>query len=166
MNIKMSPMRRLRKVSSHKLTKKEPRVYVFRNRKDGPIRYVGRSDINLKKRLKNRPYARYHFINTQTDLEAYQIECELWHEHQPTIDNAKVRGGRHPAKPAYTDIHCPVCRRGKFKKLSLLNKQYFFNLKSLISILCFNAVDFSTSYTIPLLVLNLTPTILDMSLLG
>ncbi|OLS25046.1 MAG: hypothetical protein HeimC3_16760 [Candidatus Heimdallarchaeota archaeon LC_3] len=111
MSYNLSPMRRLRRVSHHKNTKREPGVYLLYKRKDGPVRYVGRSDTNLKRRLKNRMYARYHFQNTKSETEAYLLECILWHKYQSTIDNSKYNGGNHPAKPYNMYLSCPICRK-------------------------------------------------------
>ena len=75
------------------------------------VKYVGRSDTNLKQRLiqhlsdeKKYPFFKYHVA--QTIKEAYLWECKNFHDFggEEYLDN-KV----HPAKPEGLKDTCPYC---------------------------------------------------------
>lgn len=74
--------------------------------------YVGRSDDNLRERIKtssherrsvNSPYTHFWFAYALSPDTAYRLECEWYHKYGPT-DNMV-----HPACPAGRYIPCPVC---------------------------------------------------------
>jgi len=79
------------------------------------IKYTGRSDLRLKKRLidhaKSRKYTYFSFFLTETIQRAYEIECREWH-NAIDLDN-KI----HPRKPKNLDYKCPYCckKNGGFK---------------------------------------------------
>ena len=70
--------------------------------------YVGRSDTNLKTRLKqhmtdnSKKYTQFWFTLVTSPLEAYYLECEWYHKYNPT-DNEN-----HPAVPPGAAWKCPV----------------------------------------------------------
>lgn len=68
--------------------------------------YVGRSDTDLNKRLKDwvGKYKRFKFMYHTTKKQAYEKECNLYHDWKDQIDNDV-----HPDKPDGTDYKCPVC---------------------------------------------------------
>jgi hypothetical protein len=79
--------------------------------KDGKtflISYVGRSDNDLRKRLKDwigtYPQFKYGYFATAKD--AFRKECNLFHDFgETTLDNPA-----HPARPSGTSWTCPRCR--------------------------------------------------------
>lgn len=73
-------------------------------------KYVGRSDNDLNARLKQHvgekyDYTHFRFSYYDSIKEAFEKECELWHEHDgPELDNKS-----HPDRPDETKLVCPVC---------------------------------------------------------
>lgn len=81
------------------------------------VRYVGRSDTDLRERIKHGitdmetdptcRYERFKFSYAETDKEAYEKECQNYHDFggpEGFLVNKK-----HPDKPeGYTGI-CPIC---------------------------------------------------------
>lgn len=84
-----------------------PGVYLlFRN---GRLVYVGRSDFDVYRRLRNslrHGTLAYNgtiiVYETSSAREAYRLECRLIHRHRP-CDNSI-----HPAVPAGANWRCPV----------------------------------------------------------
>lgn len=68
--------------------------------------YVGRSDDDINKRLKDwvGQYSHFKYRYYSTNKAAYEKECRLYHDWKKQLDN-KV----HPAKSEGTDWKCPVC---------------------------------------------------------
>lgn len=67
--------------------------------------YVGRSDANLRNRLRDHleeGYIQFWFEETTSPLKAYYLECEWYHQYNPT-DNEN-----HPAVPPGATWKCPV----------------------------------------------------------
>jgi excinuclease UvrABC nuclease subunit len=77
--------------------------------------YVGRSDNELKSRLKdhlpenetddciiNKRIDKFYFENTDTANAAYELECQWYHEYKPDCNDM------HPDKTDPRWI-CPVC---------------------------------------------------------
>lgn len=85
-----------------------PGAYMLANTFSGPIRYVGRSDTNLRSRLEDwkEKYNFYQFTSCSNAKEAFEKECQLWHEHGSTLDN-KI----HPDKPTGSGLACPICKK-------------------------------------------------------
>jgi len=69
-------------------------------------KYVGRSDDDIKARLKNwsGKYPKFKFKYYSTAKAAYEKECRLYHDWLKQLDNEI-----HPAKPEGSDWKCPVC---------------------------------------------------------
>lgn len=81
------------------------------------VRYVGRSDTDLKDRIKHGiadmeadstcRYERFKFSYADSIVEAYEKECRNYHDfggHRGLLVNQK-----HPAKPEGIECVCPVC---------------------------------------------------------
>lgn len=75
------------------------------------VKYVGRSDTDLNRRLKEHltddPYDAFMFNVQSTPEEAYIEECWNWHGcdgPQGRLDNQI-----HPDKPESCTKNCPVC---------------------------------------------------------
>ena len=73
------------------------------------VRYVGRSDSDIKQELKARltlRYAEFKFSHSTSARSAFGKECRNYHEFggSEKLDN-KV----HPTQPANADWECPVC---------------------------------------------------------
>lgn len=68
------------------------------------VKRVGRSDVNLNKRLKDYIGDYSHFVVRfcASVQESYETECKLYHKFNPS-DNAY-----HPDKPTGTNYSCPV----------------------------------------------------------
>ena len=76
------------------------------------VKYVGRSDTDLNRRLKEHlddPYDAFMFSTQNTPEEAYIEECWNWHwcdGPQGRLDNEIL-----PDRPEGCEEHCPVCGR-------------------------------------------------------
>lgn len=75
------------------------------------IRYVGRSDTDLQKRLldhvNERPYKSFKFSYADSPEEAYFIECKQYHRY---IGSGKLRNEKHPDCPdGMGHLRCPEC---------------------------------------------------------
>ena len=70
------------------------------------VSYVGRSDTNLNKRLKNHigDYKAFKYGHYSTTQEAFEKECHLYHDFNPKELDNEI----HPQRPAYTYYNCPV----------------------------------------------------------
>lgn len=69
------------------------------------VRFVGRSDVNLRARLKQHVGMHSHFVYSYADspLAAFQAECKLYHHYDPSENVA------HPVRPRNVDWKCPRC---------------------------------------------------------
>ncbi|MFQ5910859.1 MAG: hypothetical protein ACE5IJ_09105 [Thermoplasmata archaeon] len=86
-----------------------PGVYKLMMTRYGPVRYVGRSDSDVRARLlqhvREGDYNYFWVVHESDPVAAFLRECRLWHRHRGTIDNDKV----HPARPAGCREGCPTC---------------------------------------------------------
>jgi len=89
------------------VTQVSPGVYVLDKTTSGPWRnsYVGRSDTDLKVRLKKwvGQYGYFKAAYMDSAVAAFDAECELFHALAPS-DNVV-----HPARPANSNWVCPRC---------------------------------------------------------
>lgn len=71
------------------------------------VKYAGRSDNDLNKRLKDwvGDYASFKYGHFKTVEAAFECECRIFHDFGGTgsLDN-----DIHPARPKGTDHDCPV----------------------------------------------------------
>lgn len=69
------------------------------------VKYVGRSDDDVNDRLHDwvGEYSYFKFDYFPSAKAAYEKECRLWHDFNPT-DNES-----HPDKPDGSGWECPVC---------------------------------------------------------
>jgi hypothetical protein len=79
------------------------------------IKYIGRSDTDLNKRLKEhieeKGYTCFKFSCAESTVQAYQKECLNYHDF---IDAGfRLDNTIHPAKPKNhpDDLRCPRCGR-------------------------------------------------------
>lgn len=109
---KLSGFKNLADVSYDEQLENSPGVYLLYKTKGGPVRYVGRSDNDLRGRLKwhksNNDYKYYRFKHCSLK-EAYEWECKYWHKYQHSIDNSFSNYGNHPATPMGKGWKCPIC---------------------------------------------------------
>lgn len=90
-------------------------TYILVNSNNNAV-YVGRSDTDLNKRLKEHlpenekelcikrsDVTYFYFENANDPQGAYLLECEWYHNYRPTCNIA------HPAKISAVWI-CPICR--------------------------------------------------------
>ncbi len=73
------------------------------------VRYVGRSDDDVNKRLKNRvgKYIQFKFGYYNSPKASFEKECFLYHDfggNEEKLDNYN-----HPQRPAETNWECPKC---------------------------------------------------------
>lgn len=89
--------------------RRSPGVYKLMMTPDGPVRYVGRSDANVRSRLlqhvSDGEYRFFWVVHESNSVDAFLRECRLWHRHVHTIDNDQV----HPARPRGCGDECPRC---------------------------------------------------------
>lgn len=71
------------------------------------IKYVGRSDDNINKRLKDwvNKYKYFKFSYASSRKEAFEKECRNYHD----FDGGKLDNKVHPKRPDDTYWRCPVC---------------------------------------------------------
>ena len=82
-----------------------PGVYVL-SRGGTRADYVGRSDTDLRSRLKDyldSTYAYFWYAEATSARDSFEKECNLFHDLKPT-DNAV-----HPRRPANCGWRCPRC---------------------------------------------------------
>ena len=80
----------------------------YKEGNDFYVCYVGRSDTDLNRRLKdhigeNPDYVYFKFKYATTVEDAYKLECRNFHDF-PNENNAA-----HPAKPKGYGGNCPIC---------------------------------------------------------
>lgn len=96
------------------VTRTSPGVYVLeREHSDDSfvVNYVGRSDDNVRGRLKKwvgvRRYKRFKFAYFDSPKGAFEKECSVYHDFEGpkgSLDNEK-----HPQRPEGTSWQCPRC---------------------------------------------------------
>jgi hypothetical protein len=96
------------------VTRTSPGNYALGRVSDGTfyVSYVGRSDDDVKARLKSwvdaKPnrYKRFKFSYATSPKAAFEKECHNYHDfgENETLDNKS-----HPQRPAGTNWKCPVC---------------------------------------------------------
>jgi len=70
------------------------------------IQYVGRSDEDVGRRLKDwvpTDYAQFKFGYFPSAKSAFEKECNLYHDFTPKGNSV------HPARPNYANWKCPRC---------------------------------------------------------
>ena len=94
------------------VTRTSPGAYVLGRVKDNVfyIAYVGRSDTDINRRLKEwvgKKYTHFKFDYFGSPKAAFEKECHLWHDWggpEGKLDNEK-----HPERPEGTNWKCPRC---------------------------------------------------------
>ena len=76
------------------------------------VLYVGRSDTDLKARLKQHigeksNYKRFKYSYASSIKEAYEKECKNWHDFGG--EEGKLDNKIHPDNPNNRDYECPIC---------------------------------------------------------
>jgi hypothetical protein len=76
------------------------------------VKYIGRSDTNLNKRLKEHikeGYKDFEYVYTSDPTSAYKKECQDYHVF--TNNGFILDNKNHPGKPknAPLTLSCPVC---------------------------------------------------------
>ena len=87
------------------VTRTSPGVYVLASAGSNRAKRVGRSDTDVRARLKSYVghYARFWFAYASSPKDAFENECHLWHDLKPP-DNVI-----HPDRPNGSGWKCPVC---------------------------------------------------------
>ena len=92
------------------VTKKSPGNYALGYTKDGTfyVKYVGRSDTDLNKRLKDwvGKYKKFKFSYATSPKAAFEKECHNYHDFG---ESDKLDNDNHPQRPDGTNWKCPVC---------------------------------------------------------
>jgi len=92
------------------ITTKTPGVYVLGALNANhvmSVSYVGRSDDDLAGKIRRHigNYQAFAYAMAANPLHAYQAECKLYHELQPS------KNVMHPIRRPGVEWACPVCRR-------------------------------------------------------
>ena len=99
------------------VTQTKPGVYVLDKSKTGAfqVNYVGRADDDLNKRLKDwvGKYSYFKFEYATSPKDAYEKECELWHDFGGA--EGKLDNKIHPDCPKGTNWKCPNQKCDKSK---------------------------------------------------
>lgn len=99
--------------------KGSPGVYLMgtRNQKSNmfEVRYVGRSDTCLQRRLSNHNHVYecdyFTHVLCSNPTEAFFKECYLWHALE---DAPQLLNRIHPDSPKGTGAECPFCSTAKY----------------------------------------------------
>ena len=88
--------------------------YALGYRHDGKfhVRYVGRSDSDLRDRLKahvkeDKEYERFMFSICSSADEAFKEECRNYHDFGG--DKGQLKNDKHPRNPEGKTYKCPYC---------------------------------------------------------
>ena len=86
-----------------------PGVFALGSKDDSgrfAIMSIGRSDVDVKERLRECIGAGtfFKFDYFQSEREAFERECELFHDIRPPGNFV------HPGRPKGTTLRCPRCR--------------------------------------------------------
>lgn len=103
-----------RSIDEH-VDKERKGVYLLYVTKDGPPRYVGRSDDDLNERLRSwvgasgrfGDYRFFRFEYVRGPRKRFERECNLYHQHGG--ESGQLDNERHPDRPDGTDWTCPRC---------------------------------------------------------
>lgn len=103
-------------VINQAITKVSPGTYVLGHTSGGSfiVKYVGRSDSDLNKRLQNwiGKYNEFKCSYMSSPKAAFEKECMIYHDFEgPT---GKLDNDIHPQRPQDSDWQCPSC--DTFKK--------------------------------------------------
>jgi hypothetical protein len=85
-------------------------VYILTNG-NNMVDYVGRSDTNLKRRLRGtiaaQPGCKYYWFSYETSMRnAYLKECRLYHKYR--LDDPEIGYNQmHPGVPTDANWRCP-----------------------------------------------------------
>ena len=77
-------------------------------------KYVGRSDTDINKRLKDsvgNNYPKFEFEYYGSPKAAFEKECNLYHDWKAQLDNKE-----HPDRPENANWKCPRCKKFNGKK--------------------------------------------------
>lgn len=82
------------------------------------VKYVGRSDTDLKKRITDHIgektyYTHFKYVEKQTPKEAFLHECKNYHDFHGV--EGRLDNKEHPDKPNGIMIACPYCILDKYK---------------------------------------------------
>ncbi len=93
------------------VTEKSPGNYALgfvNDEKTFNVQYVGRSDTDVNKRLKDwvKKYNRFKFSYVSSSKAAFEKECKNYHDFG---EDAHLDNDKHPDRPKGKDWECPVC---------------------------------------------------------
>lgn len=75
------------------------------------VKYVGRSDCSLQKRLLTHnllyQFSYFIFLITETDKDGFALEAKWWHDCK--IKRLPIVNQIHPDSPSGLGIKCPYC---------------------------------------------------------
>ena len=73
------------------------------------VKYVGRSDSDLNKRIKHGigKYAQFKFSYAENAKEAFEKECQNYHDYGGDIGS--LDNDIHPDRPEGKEYECPIC---------------------------------------------------------
>lgn len=75
------------------------------------VKYVGRSDCSLQKRLLTHnmlyQFSYFIFLFTETQEEGFVLEAKWWHDCK--VKRLPVANQIHPDSPSRAELKCPYC---------------------------------------------------------
>lgn len=91
--------------------------YVNENTNVFIVLYVGRSDSNLKNRLKNHigennNFKQFKYIIQKTAKDAFVLECKNFHDFGGL--DGKLLNKNHPDSPSGFALSCPYCKADEY----------------------------------------------------
>ena len=106
----IGPLRLTRENIAYHVTRTSAGNYLLLNQR-GNIRYVGRSDTNVRDRLLQHVgegYAEFKFSYATSAKDAFETECRNYHDYgEDNLDN-----GIHPDRPDNSpNWKCPRCKK-------------------------------------------------------
>jgi hypothetical protein len=89
------------------LTRASPGIFVLYTIQNGPPRYVGHDELDVKSKLLKwvgRSYRYFSFEYASSGEDAFHELCQLFHAQKKTLDNA-----RHPEGAVGSAWRCLLC---------------------------------------------------------
>lgn len=96
------------------MTKTSPGSFVLYTIQNGPPRYVGYDETDVKGKLLKwvgRSYRYFGFEFSESGDDAFHELCKLYHDHKKTLDNT-----RHPEGAAGSEWRCFLCDASEKKE--------------------------------------------------
>ena len=107
---RLSKVRKVIEISWHDDVEHRPGVYLLREIENGPVRYIGLADTDLRSvflihdmEFIDHELRYYSYRCAEDNIQAYELACKYFHQYRSTLF-----GCEHPACPISNDMECPV----------------------------------------------------------